>query len=217
MEIIPAYLTKAWAITQPPQIDDEVRAFAALFNWQANRCAMCGRLCEEQWAGKRVFRTGLVLDHDWTTNLFRGLLCAGCNISEGADTSRGQWAAYPWEMYRAQTPASLVGLNTTIQRVAAIMRRGQLTRKPYRKKEADEPRVPRDPRETKASAYRAAQDARDALREQRRAAAHEIAQPLYDDDVSLSEIARVLMAKGIVTVLGKTQWTSTQVSYLLRM
>jgi hypothetical protein len=59
---------------------------------QDGRCA----ICEEAKA--------LLVDHDHETMLVRGLLCARCNVSEGAKS-------YPWlRAYRANPPAAQIGL-----------------------------------------------------------------------------------------------------------
>jgi hypothetical protein len=66
-----------------------------LVGWQDRRCAICG-----------THRQELVLDHDHTTALVRGWLCASCNISEGHDgRDVGLYAKY-----RQRNPATIIGV-----------------------------------------------------------------------------------------------------------
>lgn len=43
---------------------------------QNNKCAICGKDAEE-------FKTALNVDHDYTTDKIRGLLCTNCNMGLG--------------------------------------------------------------------------------------------------------------------------------------
>ncbi|MBM6588912.1 endonuclease domain-containing protein [Brevibacterium sp. RIT 803] len=61
---------------------------------QNGHCAVCGEV-----------RMRLRIDHDHDTGLVRGLLCNGCNTSEGRDF-RAPW----FERYRANPPAARLGL-----------------------------------------------------------------------------------------------------------
>jgi hypothetical protein len=66
---------------------------AKLREHQGKGCAIC-----------RQERT-LVVDHDHATGLIRGLICAHCNVSEGAGLDQ------PWMVeYRANPPAARIGL-----------------------------------------------------------------------------------------------------------
>ena len=68
---------------------------AALWVWQAGRCAICGGTDVE-----------LVLDHDHETGLIRGLLCYSCNGAEG----RGHSGHPVFAHYRAISPASILDM-----------------------------------------------------------------------------------------------------------
>lgn len=61
----------------------------------AGHCAVCGER-----------RSRLLVDHDHETGLVRGLLCNGCNASEGRDY-RAPW----FERYRENPPAARLGLH----------------------------------------------------------------------------------------------------------
>lgn len=65
-----------------------------LREWQADRCAICGR-------------RGLTLlqDHDHATGLVRGYLCTSCNTREGFSLGGG-----PIGRYRERNPANMLGL-----------------------------------------------------------------------------------------------------------
>jgi hypothetical protein len=83
-----AYLT--WPIPTPiPRFTDGI---ALLRTWQAGRCAACGERYHH-----------LVVDHDHGTGLVRGLLCPGCNTSEGFGGSF-------FQPYRDRSPADLLGI-----------------------------------------------------------------------------------------------------------
>jgi len=71
----------------PCTIDD-------LWEWQDDRCAICGRRTS----------AALVEDHDHKTGLTRGLLCVGCNGLE-AESTRPAFVAY-----RAQPPTTMLGI-----------------------------------------------------------------------------------------------------------
>ena len=65
-----------------------------LRDWQAGRCAICG-------CGRAEFS-----DHDHETGLVRGWLCHSCNTLEAFAYLPGNC----FERYRAQNPASILGL-----------------------------------------------------------------------------------------------------------
>jgi hypothetical protein len=63
-----------------------------LTSWHSDRCAVCG-----------VETLALAVDHDHHSGLVRGLLCRGCNLSEG--TSRNE----VYDLYRQRPPALILG------------------------------------------------------------------------------------------------------------
>lgn len=67
---------------------------AALADWQAGRCAICGRTGD------------LVCDHDHATGLVRGWLCRSCNTLEGLHQGDDTIFA----RYRERPPAAILGL-----------------------------------------------------------------------------------------------------------
>lgn len=79
---------------------------AQLREYQAGHCAVCGEV-----------RMRLRIDHDHDTGLVRGLLCNGCNISEGRDF-RAPW----FERYRANPPAARLGLAVQYSRRMPVER-----------------------------------------------------------------------------------------------
>jgi hypothetical protein len=58
------------------------------------RCAICGQRFDRA-----------VNDHDHRTGLVRGLLCVGCNISEGTN-----WTSTAVQLYRERPPAAILGV-----------------------------------------------------------------------------------------------------------
>jgi hypothetical protein len=67
-----------------------------MLDWQAGRCAVCGR-----WADDR-----LVEDHDHQTGLVRGYLCRSCNTREGMNPTDEYRV---WREYRQRNPATMCG------------------------------------------------------------------------------------------------------------
>jgi Recombination endonuclease VII len=66
--------------------------YRVLERWHDGRCGICGHL------------DALVDDHDHETNLIRGLLCQGCNLTEGR-------SSMPIiRRYRERHPAAILGL-----------------------------------------------------------------------------------------------------------
>ena len=77
--------------------NEEVRISAlgrVLAGWQEGRCAVCG--------GGGGYP--LVHDHDHDTGYLRGLLCIGCNSSEGHQNRSPEF-----ERYRDRPPAVMLG------------------------------------------------------------------------------------------------------------
>lgn len=68
-----------WTWPEPDAIASATSAWEALWCWQDQQCAICGR------------RRELVVDHDHDSGLVRGLLCGPCNSRERRD---GLWARY---------------------------------------------------------------------------------------------------------------------------
>lgn len=84
-------LTHLHSAADPLDAEDE--AEEALREWQAGRCAMCGKV------------EPLRMDHDHRTGLVRGLLCHSCNVLEGV-----QGADAPLERYRQKSPAIILSI-----------------------------------------------------------------------------------------------------------
>lgn len=82
------------SVTADTQVDAETTALDVLRDWQAGRCAVCGR--EEQ----------LVTDHDHKTGLVRGLLCYPCNTNEGLTPQAGT----VYGRYRDLPPVGILGV-----------------------------------------------------------------------------------------------------------
>ncbi len=77
--------------------EDYWPAMAVVRDWQAGRCAICsGGGGEYALAG----------DHDHDTGYFRGLLCVGCNSSEG---HAGE-GVHVYARYRFRPPAVILGV-----------------------------------------------------------------------------------------------------------
>lgn len=74
-----------------------------LWEWQKRRCAICGRLMSNR-GENRIDR--LLMDHDHATDLVRGLLCRGCNATEGRLTLRDP----RYLGYRQRYPTAILGL-----------------------------------------------------------------------------------------------------------
>lgn len=72
----------------------QVDPIALLEDHQEGCCAVCGEA-----------RRRLLIDHDHESGLIRGLLCNGCNTSEGRDY-RAPW----FQRYRNDTPSAQLGL-----------------------------------------------------------------------------------------------------------
>lgn len=60
-----------WDEPTPEMRDEAMSGVDLLRMWQDDRCAICGA------------RGRLVVDHDHDIGLVRGLLCSGCNTTEG--------------------------------------------------------------------------------------------------------------------------------------
>jgi len=82
------------SVTADGQFESEDRADTALAQWQAGRCAICGRTDQ------------LVVDHDHKTGLVRGHLCRQCNTLEGVDGRTGT----VFQRYRELPPARILGI-----------------------------------------------------------------------------------------------------------
>lgn len=78
--------------------DPETRQGVQLENWQARRCAICGRSS-----------SGLVEDHDHQSGLVRGWLCHGCNVQEGAWCWQSRTDT-TFAKYRLRPPTAVLGM-----------------------------------------------------------------------------------------------------------
>ncbi|MEU3611564.1 endonuclease domain-containing protein [Streptomyces sp. NPDC006872] len=86
-----------------------------LLEWHNRRCAICGRLVSNRGVN-RIDR--LLTDHDHATGLVRGLLCKGCNTTEGRLLIR----SLRYVGYRQRHPTKILGL--TIPYRSTWMRSG---------------------------------------------------------------------------------------------
>lgn len=73
----------------------EVEQSQILYEWHADRCAICGRAAY------------LVEDHDHSTGLTRGYLCTSCNTREGIYARETEG---PFAKYRERHPTAILGL-----------------------------------------------------------------------------------------------------------
>jgi hypothetical protein len=73
----------------------EVEQSQVLYEWHADRCAICGRSAY------------LVEDHDHATGLTRGYLCTSCNTREGIYARQQEG---PFAKYRERHPTIILGL-----------------------------------------------------------------------------------------------------------
>jgi hypothetical protein len=100
---IPGYTPACWGwptdeldldeIRLADPLDVEDRALQILCDWQASRCAMCGKV------------ESLEKDHSPKTGLVRGFLCHSCNVQKGT-----QGSSSPLEHYRQLSPADILGI-----------------------------------------------------------------------------------------------------------
>jgi hypothetical protein len=74
---------------------DRTVRWELLFEWMANRCAVCG----QRFPGR------MVEAHDHETGLFRGYLCRSCNGSEPGGSDDGIFG-----MYRRRSPAIIFNI-----------------------------------------------------------------------------------------------------------
>ena len=72
-------------------------AMALIRDWQAGRCAICGRV-----RGESLMRA----DHDHDTGYFRGIACDPCNLEEG----RAACDCLLFGRYRFRPPAAILGV-----------------------------------------------------------------------------------------------------------
>lgn len=79
--------------------------WGVISTWQRGLCAICGEISHD-WA-RGI--TDWVLDHDHQTGLVRGMLCRGCNISEGCN----DYGAL--RRYRERPPAAMLGVEARYQ------------------------------------------------------------------------------------------------------
>jgi hypothetical protein len=74
---------------------DEAEQSQILYEWQAGRCAVCGRLAH------------LLEDHEHATGLTRGYLCTSCNTREGIYSAQQDG---PFAKYRDRHPTLILGM-----------------------------------------------------------------------------------------------------------
>jgi hypothetical protein len=78
-----------------------------LIEWQKWRCAICGRGPFARGRNARLrYARQLVIDHDHSNGLIRGLLCTGCNHAEGRATTK----AARYVGYRQRPPTAILGM-----------------------------------------------------------------------------------------------------------
>ncbi|MGN9915842.1 endonuclease domain-containing protein [Micromonospora palomenae] len=78
-----------------------------LREWQKDRCAICARGPFARGPNaRRRYVPRLVVDHDHSNGLIRGLLCPGCNHAEG----RASTKATRYVGYRQRPPTAILGI-----------------------------------------------------------------------------------------------------------
>jgi hypothetical protein len=104
--------SKAIWYSSPSWSSDPKARFQAckmvLEDWQESRCAICARSPRAMGPNaRRRYVRQLLVDHDHSTGLIRGLLCAGCNNAEG----RASTKAARYVGYRERPPAFILKMS----------------------------------------------------------------------------------------------------------
>lgn len=103
-----------WPDPVIPRRKSGLVAVVALYRWQANGCAVCGRVFspERNHHGERITHP---VDHDHGSIMVRSVLCHSCNTLEslhmGGVHSESCDSCVTFDIYRIRNPASVLGLS----------------------------------------------------------------------------------------------------------